>query len=160
MEVSLPQWICLWRAFGNMTLWMFSLLLISFALGPQSPCSRNLWALLSIFLINPGLREIWGLVDCWTPYVSGAMLEFPCYKEQRKSRHLLRIWLRPLNLLVSIDQKVFKPAVLLAWINAVSFIQGLQQTSQTVMNELKYKSYHKGKRETASISQLGKLRNT
>lgn len=103
--VSLPQWVWFWRAFRNTTLWMFSLLLISFALGPQSPCSRNLRALLSIFVINPRLRETWGLVDCWTPYVSGAMLKFPCYKQWRKSQNLLRIWLRPLNILISTDQR-------------------------------------------------------
>ena len=74
-EVSLPRWICLWRAFGNTTLWVCGLLLISFVLGPQSPCSRNLWSLLNTFLIHPGLeRNLWisrllnsmSLERCWS----------------------------------------------------------------------------------------------
>lgn len=38
--------------------------------------------------------------------------------------------------------------------------KGCNKTPQTAMNELKYKSHPMGKRETVSISQLGKLRNT
>lgn len=84
---------------------VFFWFLLFWVQSPQSSCNRNIQALLNVLLINLALREIWRLVDCWT-YTSGAMLDFPCYKQQRKSQHLLRIWLRPLNLPIPVtDQR-------------------------------------------------------
>lgn len=156
--VSLPQWIWFWRAFRNSTLWMFSLLLIFSALGPQSPHSRNLWALLSIFVINPGLRETWGLEDCWTPYVSGAMLEFPCYKQQRKRQNSLRIWLRPLNLLISTDQSSLQSSnSATAWINTVSFIQRLQEDFTDSNEWIQIEIIPHGQKRNCLYSTTGKM---
>lgn len=100
-SISFPQSIWLWRDFGNVTLWMFNFLFISFVLGPQSSCNRNIRALLNVFLINLGLREIWRLLNLHLWSNVGVSLFQAAEKE-----HLLRIWLRPLNLPIPvIDQR-------------------------------------------------------